>query len=44
MKVAIVTNNGKTVANHIGLAKKIAFYKLPSGELIDTVESPIAKK
>ena len=44
MKVAIVTNSGKTVANHIGLAKKIAFYKLPSGELIDTVESPIAKK
>ena len=44
MKVAIVTNNGKTVANHIGLAKKIAFYKLPSGELIDIVESPIAKK
>ena len=44
MKVAIVTNSGKTVANHIGLAKKIAFYKLPSGELIDIAESPIAKK
>ena len=44
MKVAVVTNNGKTVANHIGLAKKIAFYELPSGELLDIVESPIAKK
>ena len=44
MKVAVVTNNGKTVSNHIGLAKKIAFYELPSGELLDIVESPIAKK
>jgi len=44
MKVAFVTNNGKTVAKHIGLAKKIAFYQFPEGKLIKTVENPIMKK
>ncbi len=44
MKVAIVTNNGKSVAKHIALAKKIAFYELPEGKLLDIIENPIAKK
>ncbi len=44
MKVAFVTNNGKTVAKHIGLAKQIAFYQFPEGELIEIVENPIIKK
>jgi len=44
MKVAIVTNNGTTVAKHIGLAKKIAFYQFPEGKLIETVDNPIMKK
>ncbi|WP_294958338.1 NifB/NifX family molybdenum-iron cluster-binding protein [Sulfurovum sp.] len=44
MKVAFVTNNGTTVAKHIGLAKKIAFYQFPEGELIEIVENPIMKK
>ena len=44
MKVAFVTNNGKTVAKHIGLAKKIAFYQFPEGKLIEMVENPIMEK
>jgi len=44
MKVAFVTNNGKTVAKHIGLAKKIAFYQFPEGELIEIIENPIMEK
>ncbi len=44
MKIAFVTNNGKTVAKHIGLAKKIAFYQFPDGKLIEIVENPIMKK
>ncbi len=44
MKVAIVTNNEESVAKHIGLAKKIAFYELPSGCLLEVVENPIMQK
>lgn len=44
MKVAFVTNNGTTVAKHIGLAKKIAFYQFPEGKLIEVVKNPIMKK
>ncbi len=44
MKVAFMTNNGDRVAKHIGLAKHIAFYKLPEGEFIEMVDNPIMKK
>ena len=44
MKVAFMTNNGESVAKHIGLAKHIAFYKLPEGEFIEMIENPIMKK
>jgi len=44
MKVAFVTNNGTTVAKHIGLAKKIVFYQFPEGNLMEVVENPIIKK
>jgi predicted Fe-Mo cluster-binding NifX family protein len=44
MKVAFVTNNETTIAKHIGLAKKIAFYELPEGKLIEVVKNPIMIK
>ena len=43
MKVAFMTNNEISVAKHIGLAKKIAFYQLPEGRHIQTVQNPIMK-
>jgi len=44
MKVAFATNNGTTVAKHIGLAKKIVFYQFPEGDLIEVFENPVMKK
>ncbi len=44
MKVAFVTNNGTTIAKHIGLAKKIALYELPEGKLIEVVKNPVMIK
>ncbi len=44
MKIAIMTNNGKTVAKHIGLAKQIAFYRLPEGTLIEMVPNPVMQR
>jgi len=44
MIVAVVTNSGKNVANHIALAKKIAFYDFPKGDLIKIVPNPIMEK
>lgn len=44
MKVAIVTNNGKTVSHHIALSKKIAFYRLPEGELLEMADNPVMKR
>lgn len=41
MKIAIVTNDAKTVAEHIGLAKQIAFYTLPDGTLESIVTNPV---
>jgi len=41
MRVAIVTNNERTVAKHIGLCKKIAIYE--NGEKVEVVENPIMK-
>jgi predicted Fe-Mo cluster-binding NifX family protein len=41
MRVAIVTNNERTVAKHIGLCKKIAVYE--NGEKVEVVENPIMK-
>ena len=44
MIVAIVTNNGKSVSKHIALAKKIAFYDFPKGNLIKIIHNPIMEK
>ncbi|HHD75034.1 MAG TPA: hypothetical protein ENL00_04365 [Nitratifractor sp.] len=44
MRVAFVTNNGTTIAKHIGLAKKIAIYQFPEGELLEIVENPVMKR
>ncbi len=38
MKIAVVTNNERTVANHIGICKKIAIYE--DGEKIEVVNNP----
>jgi len=44
MIVAVVTNSGKSVSNHIALAKKIAFYDFPKGNLIKIIPNPIMEK
>ncbi len=44
MKIAIVTNNGKTVSHHIALSKSIAFYELPDGKLVEMVDNPVRQR
>ncbi|WP_295421995.1 NifB/NifX family molybdenum-iron cluster-binding protein [Sulfurovum sp.] len=44
MRVAFVTNNGRTIAKHIGLAKQIAIYQFPEGALLEMVENPVMKR
>ena len=44
MKIAFITDDGIDIAKHIGLAKQIAFYQFPEGNLIEIVENPIMKK
>lgn len=43
MIVAIPTNNGKTISNHMALAKKIAFYNFPEKKFIKIVSNPIVE-
>ncbi len=44
MKIAIVTNNGKTVSHHIALSKNIAFYELPHGRLVEIADNPVMQR